>query len=67
MTAIQQRFLEAVWWKGEGLYANAWHCIADAVRKAQELGRLPKKKKKKTPLEQFEERSAKPYFQLNSQ
>lgn len=35
---VQQRFLTAVWFKGEGFFAKAWHCLGDAIRQAQELG-----------------------------
>jgi hypothetical protein len=40
MGHVQQLFLTAVWFKGEGCYAKAWHCMGAAIREAQELGKF---------------------------
>lgn len=37
---VQQPFLTAAWFKGEGFYTKAWHCLGAATREAQELSKL---------------------------
>lgn len=40
LAQVQQLFLGATWLKAEAEFTASWHTLAEAVREAQELGKL---------------------------